>query len=235
MGRLVARMRVSGWLAGQDVVGVPVLGAAVGLAVTFGFVQFEDLQAVQEPGDLEPRRIFIIRPRDQELSLPSDLAGVTVLDYRHNRRDGNLQAAIGPAATVIHRRIAAEGSRIGRAASLRITPTRAPWTGTTINEPEEPSKAPEEFGDVGKWQQLDHLADQMYQWPELTEQYPRYDVYLGHTQREGSVYILLGWTKRAGAWGRNRIYVVAFLSRRSPQTPLVEFLETATTQIPAIS
>ena len=42
-------MRVSGWLAGQDVVGVPVLGAAVGLAVTFGFVQFEDLQAVQEP------------------------------------------------------------------------------------------------------------------------------------------------------------------------------------------
>ena len=38
VGRLVARMRVSGWLAGQDVVGVPVLGTAVGLAVTFGFV-----------------------------------------------------------------------------------------------------------------------------------------------------------------------------------------------------
>src|SRR6185312_16689075 len=52
--RLVAGMRASGWLAGQDIVGVPVLGAAVSLAVTFGFVQFEDLQAVQEPGDLGP-------------------------------------------------------------------------------------------------------------------------------------------------------------------------------------
>ena len=47
-------MGVSGWFASQDVVRVPVLGAAVGLAVTFGFVQFEDLQAVQEPGDLGP-------------------------------------------------------------------------------------------------------------------------------------------------------------------------------------
>src|SRR6185437_16647118 len=47
-------MRVSGWLTGQDVVGVPVLGAAVSLAVTFGFVQFEDLQAVQERGDPGP-------------------------------------------------------------------------------------------------------------------------------------------------------------------------------------
>ena len=177
-------------------------------------------------GALGPRRVFIICPRDQNLSLPSDLAGVTVLDYRHNRRDGNLRAAIGPAATAIHERIAAEGSRSGRDASARITSTRAPWTGTTINEPEEPPKTPEELGDVGKWRQVDHLADQMYQWPELTEQYPRYDVYLGHTQREGSVYISLGWTKRAGAWGRNRIYVVAFLSRRAPQTPLVEFLET---------
>jgi len=177
-------------------------------------------------GALGPRRVFIILPRDQNLSLPSDLAGVTVLDYRHNRRDGNLRAAIGPAATVIHGRIAAEGSRSGRDASARIASTRPPWTGTTINEPKELPKTPEELGDIGKWRQVDHLADQMYQWPELTEQYPRYDVYVGHTQREGLVYISLGWTKRAGAWGRNRIYVVAFLSRRSPQTPLVEFLET---------
>jgi len=36
-------LTVSGWVM-----------AAVGLAVTFGFVQFEDLQAVQEPGELGP-------------------------------------------------------------------------------------------------------------------------------------------------------------------------------------
>jgi hypothetical protein len=31
-------------------------------------------------GALGPRRVFIIRPRDQDLQLPSDLAGMTVLD-----------------------------------------------------------------------------------------------------------------------------------------------------------
>jgi len=52
-------------------------------------------------GTLGPRRVFIVRPRDLDLRLPSDLADVTCLDYRHNRRDQNLQAAIGPAANRI--------------------------------------------------------------------------------------------------------------------------------------
>jgi hypothetical protein len=43
--------------------------------------------------------------------LPSDLAGVTRLDYRHDRVDQNLQAAIGPAATKIRDRVASEGLR----------------------------------------------------------------------------------------------------------------------------
>jgi hypothetical protein len=177
-------------------------------------------------GALGPRRVFIICPRDQELRLPSDLAGVTVLSYRHNRRDGNLRAAIGPAATAIQGRMAAEGMRRDRDLSRPITPARAPWTGVTIDEPPEPSKPDKELGDIDEWQLVDQLTNQTYQWPELSEQYPRYDVYLSRTQRPSSVYISLGWTKRAGAWGRNRTYVVAFLSRQSPQTPLVEFLET---------
>jgi predicted nucleotide-binding protein len=62
-------------------------------------------------GTLGPQRIFIIHPRNRDLRLPSDLAGVTCLKYRDNRRDQNLQAAIGPAATIIRNRIATMGNR----------------------------------------------------------------------------------------------------------------------------
>lgn len=60
-------------------------------------------------GVLGPRRVFIIRPRDLSLTLPSDLAGVTLLDYRYKRTDQNLQATIGPAATRIRNRVVSEG------------------------------------------------------------------------------------------------------------------------------
>ena len=62
-------------------------------------------------GALGSRRVFIIQPRDPDLTLPSDLAGVTRLNYRYNRRDQNLQAAIGPAAARIRDTIASEGPR----------------------------------------------------------------------------------------------------------------------------
>lgn len=65
-------------------------------------------------GALGPQRVFIICPRGQDLRLPSDLSGVTVLKYRPNRNDGNLRAAIGPAATVIRSRISIEGLRSDR-------------------------------------------------------------------------------------------------------------------------
>jgi len=65
-------------------------------------------------GALGPRRVFIIRPRGQDLRLPSDLVGITVLDYNPNRRDLNLRAAIGPAATAILNRISTEGLRNDR-------------------------------------------------------------------------------------------------------------------------
>jgi hypothetical protein len=40
------------------------------------------------------------------------------------------------------------------------------------------------------------------------------------------VHIALGRAPRAEAWGRERTYVIAFLTSGAPQTPLVEFLET---------
>jgi predicted nucleotide-binding protein len=70
-------------------------------------------------GALDKERVFIIRPRDQELRLPSDLAGVTCLTYKSNRKDQNLRAAIGPAATAIRNRVVSLGVRrtVGRNAS----------------------------------------------------------------------------------------------------------------------
>lgn len=65
-------------------------------------------------GVLGPERVFIIHPRNQDLQLPSDLAGVTCLTYKGNRKDRNLQAAIGPAATAIRNRIAGMGIRRDR-------------------------------------------------------------------------------------------------------------------------
>jgi len=70
-------------------------------------------------GALGKERVFIIRPRDQELRLPSDLAGVACLTSKTNRKDQNLRAAIGPAATAIRNRVVSLGVRrtVGRNAS----------------------------------------------------------------------------------------------------------------------
>lgn len=86
-------------------------------------------------GALGSQRVFIIRPRGQELALPSDLAGITVLDYNANRNDGNLRAAIGPAATTILNRIQNEGLRSDRRLiSQPVTTFSASRRGLTIDE-----------------------------------------------------------------------------------------------------
>lgn len=74
-------------------------------------------------GALGSQRVFIIHPRGAALRLPSDLAGVTLLDYRQNRRDGNLRAAIGPAATEIQKRISNEGLKNERALASQQEPS----------------------------------------------------------------------------------------------------------------
>ena len=47
---------------------------------------------------------------------------------------------------------------------------------------------------------------------------------MGTTRAEGAVQIGLGETVRKNKWGRDRKYVVAFLSAGGPQQPLVEFV-----------
>jgi hypothetical protein len=74
-------------------------------------------------GALGPQRVFVVQPYDQDLRLPSDLAGVTCLKYRANRTDQNLQAAIGPAANAIRNRINREQMSGARLPSRSIAPT----------------------------------------------------------------------------------------------------------------
>ena len=74
------------------------------------------------------------------------------------------------------------------------------------------------------WRLLREREGQSYQWPEERERYSRYRVFIGTTRAEGAVHISLGETVRKNKWGRDRKYVVAFLSSGSPQRPLAEFV-----------
>jgi len=74
------------------------------------------------------------------------------------------------------------------------------------------------------WRLVREREGESYQWPEERERYSRYRVFLGTTRAEGAVHIGLGETVRENKWGRDRKYVVAFLSSGSPQQPLAEFV-----------
>lgn len=74
------------------------------------------------------------------------------------------------------------------------------------------------------WQLAREREKESYQWPEERDQYSRYRVFIGATRTEGAVHIGLGETIRVNRWGRDRKYVVAFLSSGSPQQPLAEFV-----------
>ena len=74
------------------------------------------------------------------------------------------------------------------------------------------------------WRPVREREEESYQWPEERDRYSRYRVFLGTTQAEGAVHIGLGETIRSNKWGRDRKYIVAFLSSGSPQQPLAEFV-----------
>jgi hypothetical protein len=74
------------------------------------------------------------------------------------------------------------------------------------------------------WRLVREREGESYQWPEGRERYSRYRVFIGTTRAEGAVHIGLGETVRKNKWGRDRKYVVAFLSSGSPQQPLAEFV-----------
>jgi|GEM_PF-1055707 len=63
-------------------------------------------------GGLGKTRSFILMPREQgALHLPTDLLGLTPATYEPNRKDGNLQAALGPACNKIRSAIKSHGPR----------------------------------------------------------------------------------------------------------------------------
>jgi hypothetical protein len=74
------------------------------------------------------------------------------------------------------------------------------------------------------WRVVLEKEGESYQWPEVRDRYSRYRVFVGTTRSEGAVHIGLGETIRERRWGRDRKYVVAFLSSGSPQQPLAEFV-----------
>jgi hypothetical protein len=74
------------------------------------------------------------------------------------------------------------------------------------------------------WRLVRERDGESYRWPNGRDRYKPYRVLMGTTRTEGAVQIGLGETIRKNKWGRNRKYVVAFLSAGSPQQPLVEFV-----------
>jgi hypothetical protein len=76
----------------------------------------------------------------------------------------------------------------------------------------------------GDWRLVSERAGDSYRWPKRHDRYVPYRVFMGTTRPEGAVQIGLGETIRDNTRGRDRKYVVAFLSSGSPQEPLAEFV-----------
>ena len=76
----------------------------------------------------------------------------------------------------------------------------------------------------GDWKLVREREGESYRWPKRHDRYAPYRVFMGTTRPEGAVQIGLGETIRDNTRGRDRKYVVAFLSRGSPQEPLAEFV-----------
>jgi hypothetical protein len=74
------------------------------------------------------------------------------------------------------------------------------------------------------WRLVRERKGESYRWPKGRDRYAPYRVFMGRTRAEGAVQIGLGETIRKNARGRDRKYVVAFLSGGSAQEPLVEFV-----------
>ena len=74
------------------------------------------------------------------------------------------------------------------------------------------------------WRLLREREGESYRWPNGRDRYKPYRVFMGTTRAEGAVQVGLGETIRKNKWGRDRKYVVAFLSAGSAQQPLVEFV-----------
>jgi len=126
--------------------------------------------------------------------------------------------------TVIFRAVpdAALGPLMTEAASLDLPPPEVePLQGAPLESSSADAK------DIpSEWSVVREYKGTSYQWPDYRETYNLYTAYSAETRREGVVVIALGEAERTNTWGKNRKYVIAFLSGGKPQIPLVEFLET---------
>jgi hypothetical protein len=90
---------------------------------------------------------------------------------------------------------------------------------------ESEAAVPAEAADLPQdWRVVGERKGESYRWPQGRDRYSPYRVFVGSTRAEGAVQLGLGETIRKNRWGRDRKYVVAFLSGGAPQQPLVEFL-----------
>jgi hypothetical protein len=99
---------------------------------------------------------------------------------------------------------------------------RAAGAGATADRSAPAGDRPVDLPD--DWRPVRERNGESYRWPKRRDRYAPYRVFMGTTRAEGAVQIGLGETIREKAWGRDRKYVVAFLSSGSPQEPLVEFV-----------
>jgi hypothetical protein len=74
------------------------------------------------------------------------------------------------------------------------------------------------------WRLVREREGESYRWPKGRDRYDPYRVFIGTTRAEGAIQVGVGETVRKNRWGRDRKYVVAFLSAGAPQQPLVEFV-----------
>jgi hypothetical protein len=76
------------------------------------------------------------------------------------------------------------------------------------------------------WDLIEERDGMIYRWPqEVFDSYSLYRIFRGRTARDAVVHVALGSTVRPNKWGRDRRYIIAFLSAGAPLVPLVEFLE----------
>jgi hypothetical protein len=74
---------------------------------------------------LGKQRCFIVKPRDVELHLPSDILGLTPADYDGSRSDGDLASAVNHPCVLIKKEIAS----LGLISSIESSVTRRKKTG----------------------------------------------------------------------------------------------------------
>lgn len=60
-------------------------------------------------GSIGKDRCFIVKPRDADLHIPTDLLGLTPADYEASRSDNNLAAAVNAPCTLIRKQVASLG------------------------------------------------------------------------------------------------------------------------------